>query len=48
MDVAELISNEIHKFVLSQITTRGTTKPLGFLSLIIDKCHNLVIFHKKR
>jgi len=38
MDVAEIISNEIHKFVISHITTKGTTKHIRFHNLIIKLC----------
>jgi len=38
MDIFELIAQEIHKFVISQVSARGTAKSLGFLSLIYELC----------
>jgi len=38
MDVAELILDEIHKSVISQIIAKGTAKPLGFPCLISESC----------
>jgi len=37
-DVSEIISEEIHKFEISQPTYRGTIKPLGFPSRINGIC----------